>query len=341
MDVLVISNPNSTSITQRNLANIIPTLRQVPDIRLLSRFTQYAGHAEELARQARVQGWDAVIAIGGDGTVSEVINGLLDDPSDDPHDQAHAVLTRRAPLLGIIPTGSANVFARSLGFAPRAGDAVEQLAEALRARHVRRVSLGTWADGDTRSASGRPIQRWFAVNVGFGLDAEVIHEMERRRAEGQSASPMNYAQVSVQMWSQGMKEGPRIAVRANGPDGQFEAQDLPLLFVSHTDPWTYLGPLPARIAPQGSMDAGFSLFSVESHRGLSPLAPLLGLVSPQARKLSARNTVTFGPAHDVSISIDGSRRFQVDGEYKGEFSRIDLRFVADAIEVLTPPSADS
>jgi diacylglycerol kinase (ATP) len=66
--------------------------------------TEYPGHAIELARQAGEQGYDLVVAVGGDGTVHEVINGLMQVPA------------KTRPALGIVPLGSGNDFAHILGF---------------------------------------------------------------------------------------------------------------------------------------------------------------------------------------------------------------------------------
>lgn len=336
VDVLVISNPNSTSITQSKLASIIPTLRSVPDIHILSQFTQYAGHAEELARNARVQGWDAVIAIGGDGTVSEVINGMLDEPTDDPDRDAHNVLTSRLPALGIIPTGSANVFARAVGYAPSPDVAVRQLAHALRSNSRRTVPLGAWAD---LSSSSPRKHRWIAVNAGMGIDAEVIHEMEKRRAQGLSASPLRYVLVSTQTWlasTSSSKGTPSIRVKAEGPDGPVEVSKSPLAFVSHTDPWTYLGPLPVRIVPEGSMERGFSLFTLRNRDGWRALLALGGLISPVLRRALSKETVTMANATSVEIHSDDERDFQVDGEYKGALTSVALKFIPDALVILSP-----
>lgn len=336
MDVLLISNPNSTSITQRKLASIIPVLRSVPEIRLLSQFTQYAGHAEEMARQARTQGWDAVVAIGGDGTVSEVINGLLEEPTDDPDSAAHNVLTVNLPALGIIPTGSANVFARAVGFSADTSVAVRQLAEALTKNERRLVTLGAWADLSSNSPDQH---RWIAVNAGLGIDAEVIHEMEKRRALGLSASPLRYVFLAAQTWLKGASPGSAsqpIHVKAEGKDGPLETKEAPLAFVSHTDPWTYLGPFPIRIAKPGTEQDGFSVFALRRRNGVRPLLALSGLLFPWLRKGFGKETQTMACARTVKLHVDEPRDFQVDGEYVGEFTYIGLTFIPDAMEILSP-----
>src|SRR5512145_2774237 len=64
--------------------------------------TVYPGHAIELARQAGEQGYDMVVAMGGDGTVHEVVNGLMQVPEE------------KRPVLGVVPAGSGNDFAHGI-----------------------------------------------------------------------------------------------------------------------------------------------------------------------------------------------------------------------------------
>ena len=88
--------------------------------------TQYAGHARELAATAAAQGIDTVIVIGGDGTVNEVINGLLASGQD------------YRPGIGIIPAGSSNDFSKSLGIPQRLREACEVMVRGK----VREVDVG-------------------------------------------------------------------------------------------------------------------------------------------------------------------------------------------------------
>ncbi len=123
--------------------------------------TRYAGHATELARDAAARGLQLVVAAGGDGTIGEVANGLIDSPS----------------RLGVIPLGTANVLAHELGlpFAPRA------VAAALVFGRTRAVWPGiARANGHTRL---------FVQMLGAGFDAQVVHHMSAplKRAIGRSA----------------------------------------------------------------------------------------------------------------------------------------------------------
>jgi diacylglycerol kinase (ATP) len=110
--------------------------------------TAAAGDAMNLARQA-VSHADAVIAIGGDGTVCEVINGLTG---------------HETPLM-IWPTGTENLVAKALGFRPDA----RLICDCLDHQRIRMVDIGI--------ANGRS----FLVVAGVGFDAEVVHRLAERR----------------------------------------------------------------------------------------------------------------------------------------------------------------
>jgi len=116
--------------------------------------TRGRGHATELAQEAATAGWPVVVAVGGDGTVHEVVNGLM-----------RASAAGEAPALGIVPVGSGNDFALLAGI-PR------DPAEA-----ARRIASGT----ERRVDVGRVGERWFTNGVGVGLDARVAVEANRSR----------------------------------------------------------------------------------------------------------------------------------------------------------------
>ncbi len=112
--------------------------------------TVYPTHATELARQSGEQGYDMVIAMGGDGTVHEVVNGLMQVPAE------------KRPILGVVPVGSGNDFAHSIGIPIKPDHA---LAYALE-NDPSSVDLGLMTD-----AHGR--QEYFDNTLGIGFDAVV------------------------------------------------------------------------------------------------------------------------------------------------------------------------
>lgn len=112
--------------------------------------TVYPTHATELAEQSEEQGYDMVVAMGGDGTVHEVVNGLMRIPEE------------RRPILGVVPVGSGNDFAHSIGVPI---DSARALAHALNGEPST-VDIGLMTDENGR-------QEYFDNTVGVGFDAVV------------------------------------------------------------------------------------------------------------------------------------------------------------------------
>ena len=119
--------------------------------------THHPGHAVELARQAALDGVRIVVAVGGDGTVHEVANGLLRAREEREHTTA----------LGIVPCGTGNDFANMIaGIRTREG-----AYDALLHGHVRQVDAGRveWDGGD----------EYFANAMGTGMDVEVVRQLRK------------------------------------------------------------------------------------------------------------------------------------------------------------------
>ncbi len=110
-NIAFIINPIAGTVNKRKLPKMIE--KELDHSRWLENIvlTEYAGHATELARQFACMGFDAVVAVGGDGTVNEVASGLRDTNT----------------ALGIIPCGSGNGFARHIGMSLRFSRAMEQI----------------------------------------------------------------------------------------------------------------------------------------------------------------------------------------------------------------------
>jgi YegS/Rv2252/BmrU family lipid kinase len=116
--------------------------------------TTRAGDARRLAAEAVTEGFETVVAAGGDGTVNEVLNGIAD---------AHGLTRVR---LGVLPMGTANVFAKELGL-PTNFSAVWPI---IRRGQERLIDL-PWA---TYATEGQPARRYFAQLAGAGLDSRAV-----------------------------------------------------------------------------------------------------------------------------------------------------------------------
>jgi YegS/Rv2252/BmrU family lipid kinase len=113
--------------------------------------TTARGTATDLARNAVERGADLILVAGGDGTINEVVNGMV-----------HSEVP-----LGILPAGTANVLASELG----AGKTMEQAAEGLLACTEERIALGLLTKGVA------DIPRYFLLMAGVGLDAEIVYDL--------------------------------------------------------------------------------------------------------------------------------------------------------------------
>lgn len=116
--------------------------------------TETRGHAIELARRAVLAGRELIVAVGGDGTLNEVVNGLMQ--AADGADQIPCTV-------GVLPVGSGNDFAGSLGIPSE----LREAAERLRTGQVRRVDIGRVND------------RYFDNNVGLGFEAMIDIEAQK------------------------------------------------------------------------------------------------------------------------------------------------------------------
>ncbi len=113
--------------------------------------TVYPTHAIELAKQAAEEGYDMVVAMGGDGTAHEVMNGLMQVPAE------------KRPIMGVVPIGSGNDFAYSIGITQKSSRA---LAHVLKAENILPVDVGMLTDENGR-------KEYFDNTLGIGFDAVV------------------------------------------------------------------------------------------------------------------------------------------------------------------------
>ena len=160
---LLVVNPNATTTNERVRDVIVSALRATVDLEMVT--TTHQGHARELGEQALRAGLDVVITLGGDGTINEVVNGMLVD-GPGPH----------VPALATVPGGSANVLARSAGLPRDPVEATGVLLGGLHDRRYRAVRLGRGDD------------QWFTMRVGRGVGAEMIVALESQRASGEKAT---------------------------------------------------------------------------------------------------------------------------------------------------------
>lgn len=180
--VLVIYNPTAGRRRGKRLAATLDLLRARGCV-VEERRTTRRGDAEEFARAASSADYDVVVAAGGDGTVNEVVNGMIGRPD--------------RPRLAVIPLGTANVLALEIGLDPK--DAC-QVADTIAFGASSTVHLGV--------ANGRH----FLLMAGAGLDAHVVEGVNV--ALKRHAGKLAYVVESVRQ-AFGY-DFPELQIRANG-----------------------------------------------------------------------------------------------------------------------------
>jgi diacylglycerol kinase family enzyme len=321
---LLIANPYATSTTAVRREVITRALASELDLNVVQ--TRYRGHGRHVAEGAARDGYELVLTLGGDGTVNEVVNGMLraspppaaGQPGATPPAAAQPGATPPgAPIFAPLPGGSANVFTRSLGLPADLVDATGQILGALQERRTRSIGLGLAG------------QRYFCANAGLGLDAEVVRVVEGLRARGRGASAGMYVLAAVrQFCAVTNRRVPALSLeRAGAP----ALNGLFLGIVSNSSPWTYLGQRPVLASPRAGFDTGLDLLAV---RTLGTIRTLNLVRQMLSRGPAGRSVVCL---HDQPVLTFRATRpvaFQVDGEYVGEREHVELRSIPDALRVL-------
>ena len=302
-DMLVVANPAAHSgrgegaaIFATRFFSSFGSMANTCEVRL----TEGPGDAVRMASQA--QDYQTVIALGGDGIIHEVVNGLMAIPQE------------VRPKLGIIPMGSGNDFARTLNMTKN--DAEKSIAELLEG-HVSTIDLGRVND------------TYFVQTLSFGLDAAIALDTTDRRANNtRQKGSLLFVTSGVKIVATGLRGWPYRAV----VDGEvFESTDL--AFAVQNGP-TYGGGFkicPSAVPNDGMLDLCFTVKKPSLPRSLA----LFGLI--RFGKHVKSNVLTLRTFHHLEVEFPGDEQppCQVDGE-----ALVADRYVVDvvpnALEVIAP-----
>jgi diacylglycerol kinase family enzyme len=267
--------------------------------------TSRRGNATRLAQDAAAAGYDAVVVLGGDGTLNEAANGLAGSQT----------------ALATLPGGSTNVFARTLGIAQDPVEATGELLSALARGSLRRIGLG--------SVNGR----YFLFHVGMGFDAAVVSQVERRAALKRYAGHPLFVYAAFSTWFRHYdRSRPRLRVELPGRP----PVDAYLAICMNSNPYTYLGNIPMNLAPDADLDRGLVMATFRSLEMLR----FLGLVASVLRRGShfrRHPSVDYRPdLTEATVVGHGPFQYQVDGDYLGETERLTFRHEPDSLTVVVP-----
>ena len=318
MRAVLIVNPNATSTTPAGRDLLAHALES--RVELTVTHTDRRGHAAEIAQNAHRDGVEVIIVHGGDGTVNEVVNGLLGKPGEQRPDPA------ALPAVAVVPGGSANVFARALGISSDPIEATNQLIDLLGTHRAgepwRRIGLMDCAE------------RWAVFTAGMGVDGDVVAAVEAQRAKGRKVTPGRYIRVALREMLANARQEPLLTVHLPGREPQ---PGVHFAFVSNASPWTYAGTRPVWTNPDTTFDSGLGIFAVTSMNVAENLLLLRRMLSKKAN-IKARHLVRADDLDWVRITASEPVSCQVDGDFLGLRDDMTFTSVPGALAVVAPPA---
>ncbi len=301
--LLLVANPSSSRFTGALHRDVVATLGA--EFEVVAIWPVNPAAARQRAADAVTDGFDVVVAMGGDGVVHHVANGLA----------------RTATPLGIIPAGTTNVVARIHGVPHDPRKAARALLTAS-PQPTSVVHIATDSDAGAQS-------EYALFSVGMGFDADVVEVAEQRPHSKLWFGSIHFARVAV-----GRVLGP---YRRRHADMIIEVggDRVPAVsvFIQVHDLYTYFGRLPMRLT-HGVHDGPAAV-------ALSRLDPLLA-ARVVGRLLLRRDLARLGAVHRwtgfdrLTVEVDELAPFQADGEHLGHTHSLKIAPLLDALLVMVP-----
>ncbi|HMC49136.1 MAG TPA: diacylglycerol kinase family protein [Solirubrobacterales bacterium] len=307
--MLIIVNPYATTVSDRLKNLVVYALQGRYEVETVA--TEAQNHATEIGREVRDHGYDVVVAFGGDGTLNEVVNGLAG--TDVP--------------VSVIPGGSTNVVCRTLGIPNDVVDATEHLLAVADEWQPRRIDLGM-AD-----------HRHFVFSCGAGIDATVVKRVDAHPRLKSAAGPYYFTWAAVSAFYRSyLHNAVRLRVQVDG-----ESVEGVTALAQNSDPFTYFASKPVRVCEDVAIDDGTLALGVLKRAAQRDMPTLISRIFSEKRSAAQHRQIEhfahIGGATVSSISEtkDGVARpfpVQVDGDYIGEQTELELRVNPGALTVI-------
>jgi diacylglycerol kinase family enzyme len=300
---MLVVNSFASSVTARNTVVVHRRLARENEVEIVE--TNRRGHATRYAADAARRGFDIVIGYGGDGTLNEVATGIAGTEA----------------ALGVLPGGSTNVFARTLGLPNDPIAAVDRLATGIAAGDIRPIGLG------------RVNGRFFCFHTGIGFDAAVVRKVERRASMKRWFGHPLFISAALTTWASGYdRDEPHFSLDAGAgrhlDDGYFS-------IVLNTNPYTYLGNRPLDLSRAATLDRGLVAVTFRTLRVGAIIKGLSGALRGGGVRPTEHLT-EWTDLDDLVAWHDEPFPYQVDGDYLGETSRLEFAHVPDAVRLVFP-----
>ena len=292
--MLVIVNPYATTVSDRLRNLVVYALQSRYSVEAID--TEKRDHATQITREAAREGYDVVVAFGGDGTVNEAANGLVGSGT---------------PLTAL-PGGSTNVWARTLGIPNDVVDATEHLLRMADDFRPRPVDLG------------RVNARHFVFAAGVGLDASVVARVDAHPYRKARFGAWYYTLAAIGIFTRRyLVRPPHVRVVADGT-----SLDGVTVIVQNSDPFTYFRRRPIRVTEPAGLETGsVSAAVLKSATPLELPTLIPRLLSGRAKTvLRHRQVEGLGELAHLRVEAIDDRPFpvQVDGDYIGDYEDVEF-----------------
>jgi len=302
--MMIIVNPYATTVSDRLRHLVVYALQGRYEVTAID--TEARGHAVELCREAAHEGYDVVVAFGGDGTVNEVARGLAG--SETP--------------LTCLPGGSANVYCKQLGVPGEIVDATEHLLRMADEWRVRKADVGT--------VNGR----LFTFSAGLGLDADVVRRVDARPRLKARYGPWWFTYAAVTTFTaRYLVRPPRLELVAG--DERIEGVTA---LIQNGHPFTYFKDRPIEIAEGAELDGGtLSAAVLERASPIDMPTVIWRVFSRQARVLRHRRVSGLRYLENLVVRSADARPLplQVDGDYVDEVDEASFGLIRRHLSVVS------
>ena len=303
---MLVVNSFASSVTARNTVIVHRRLAREHEVEVVE--TNRRGHATRFAHDAARRGVDVVIGYGGDGTLNEVATGIAGTDT----------------ALGVLPGGSTNVFARTIGLPNDPIAAVELLAEGIDAADLRPIGLG------------RVNGRFFCFHTGIGFDAAVVQAVERRASLKRWLGHPLFISAGLTTWLRGYdRRHPHFSLDSDQHD---RVDDGYFSIVLNTNPYTYLGNRPLDLSPAATLDRGLVVLTFRTLRIL-PILRGLGSALSGGGVTTSDHLVEWRDVEHMVVEHADPFPYQVDGDHLGSVNRLEFAHVPDAVQLVFPAPA--
>lgn len=310
--MLIIVNPYATTVSDRLKNLVVYALQARYEVEAID--TEASEHAIEIGRDAGHGEYDVVVAFGGDGTLNEVANGLAGT----------------GVPVSVLPGGSTNVVARTLGIPNDVVDATEHLIGIADDFRPRKIDLG------------RINGRHFVFACGMGLDASVVKRVDAHPRTKARAGQWYFTWAAISgFYREYLRSPVRMSVELEG--NRFEGVTA---IIQNSDPFTYFGDRPVRVCDGAALDNGTLSLAVlrrSAQRDMPTIAGRVlasgkGMRPASHRQIDHAEGVTEALVQSLSDDSEGARRrfpVQVDGDYIGDFSEVEVGVAPRALTVVS------